>query len=76
MFDYSWIEAPCPDCGFINNVMFRQIRLEERTTCTGCHKIVQLTDEHVSVERSQREINRAIEKLKSQLKDITITIKI
>lgn len=76
MFDYSWIEAPCPDCGFINEAMFRQIRLEERIICTGCHKIIQLTDEHVSGERSQREINRAIEKLKSQLKDITITIKI
>lgn len=76
MFDYSWIEAPCPDCGFINDVMFRQIRLEERIICTGCHKTIQIIDEHVSGERSQLEINKAIERLKSNLRDMTITIKI
>lgn len=76
MFDYVWIEAPCPDCGFVNNIMFRQARLEERIICTGCHKTLHLTDEHVSVERGQREVNKAIERLKSNLKDMTIMIKI
>ena len=74
MINYSWIEAPCPDCGFVNNVMFRQIRLEEKIICTGCHRTILLTDEHVSVEKSEREINKAIEKFKSQLKELTIKI--
>jgi macrodomain Ter protein organizer (MatP/YcbG family) len=76
MFDNSWIEAPCPNCGFVNDVMFRQIRLQERIICTGCHRIIQLIDEHVSAERGEREINNAIVSLKSQLKDILIKIKI
>lgn len=76
MFDHSWIEAPCPDCGFSNDVMFRQIRLEEAIICTGCHKIIKLADEHISGERSQREIHKAIDNLKSQLNTITIEIKL
>ena len=72
MFDYSWIEAPCPNCGFVNEIMYRQIRLEEKIVCTGCHKTIQLVDEHVSSETSQRKINKAIEKIKN----VTITIKI
>jgi hypothetical protein len=72
MFDYSWIEARCPDCGFVNDIMFRQIRLEEKIICTGCHQTIQLIDEHVSSETGQREINKAVEKIKN----VKITIKI
>jgi hypothetical protein len=76
MFGYSWIEAPCPKCGFTNAIIFRQVRLQERIICTGCHRMIQLVDEHVSGERGDRQINKAIERLKSQLKDIKITIKL
>jgi hypothetical protein len=72
MFDYSWIEAPCPNCGFVNDITLRQIRLEEKIICTGCHQTIQLVDEHVSSERGQREINKAVEKIKN----VTIRIKI
>jgi hypothetical protein len=52
--------------------MFRQIRLEEKIVCTGCHQTIQLIDEHVSSETGQREINKAVEKIKN----VKITIKI
>jgi hypothetical protein len=72
MFDYSWIEAPCPNCGFVNGIMFRQIRLEEKIICTGCHQTIQLVDENVSSEIGQRKISKAIEKIKN----VRITIKV
>ena len=72
MFDYSWIEAPCPNCGFVNEIMFRQIRLQEKIICTGCHQTIPLVDEHVSSERSQTKINKAVDRIKN----VTITIKV
>ena len=38
--------------------------------------MIQLVDKYVSGERGERQINKAIERLKSQLKDIKITIKL
>jgi hypothetical protein len=76
MFDYSWIEAPCPNCGFVNDVMFRQVRLQETIICTGCHRMIRLIDEHLSAERGERELNNAIASLKGQLKNMTLKIKI
>lgn len=41
--DFEFIEVRCINCGFLNDVTRRQVRLGERIICTGCHEDVQLS---------------------------------
>ena len=70
--DNEKITMKCPSCKFANRVFVRQVRLEETVICGGCKASINLIDDKKSFQKSQKEVNEAMEKLKKSLGKITI----
>lgn len=67
IIDRSWVPVACPSCGIENDCRIQQMRFQEVIICRGCHATIHLHDEHVSMERADRKLDRAFEDLKKTL---------
>jgi len=75
--DKHKVNISCPKCNFDNIASIRQFRVEDVIICRGCKSNISLIDHKRSVEKSKREIRRALHSLMSQIERIgKINIKI
>lgn len=77
LLDASWLTAPCAACDYEIDFRWIDARLEERVWCPGCHSRVSLSDDLVTVELSDRSVERAEASLQATLDgigDITIEL--
>jgi hypothetical protein len=68
--DSYLVEIKCPKCGFYNNAFIKQFRVEDVIICRGCKSNIQLIDHEKSVEKSKREIQRALNALVKKVEKI------
>jgi hypothetical protein len=74
--DRERIYIHCPRCHFWARPFLRQIRHRETIVCGGCKANLRLDDHLGSFRKAQKQLNRALEDLEAQLKDITINIRL
>lgn len=67
MLERSFVDAPCPGCGYMLSVQLLDVRIGRQINCPNCKIAVQLVDErastHTAIEtvgRAERELQRAI----------------
>jgi hypothetical protein len=65
---YEVVECECPNCGYILEVLLKQVMAEEAVLCAGCYAEVQLVDEGGSARRAQADIDEAMADLERQLR--------
>jgi hypothetical protein len=64
---YQVVDLECPNCGFLMQVLLKQVIAEETVLCLGCLEEVQLIDEGGSVGDAQRETERVLADLARRL---------
>ncbi len=65
---YQEIQFECPNCGYVTEVLLRQVMAEETILCPGCYIEIQLVDEGGSFRRAQSEIDEAFTGLQRTLR--------
>jgi Zn finger protein HypA/HybF involved in hydrogenase expression len=65
------VEFKCPDCGFINKVNFKDVKLERRIICRGCKKTIVLIDKDSSFKQASKDIQKSLNELAKTLKEIS-----
>ena len=65
-----------PRCNFWARPFLRQVRHRETIVCGGCKANIRLDDHLGSFRKAQRQVNRALEELEAQLRNLTINIKL
>lgn len=68
--DYWQVNIPCPKCKAQNRVSLGQVEREETIRCVGCGVNIKLLDKERSVEKSTRELQRSLDKLKRTLRKL------
>ncbi|MEK7674770.1 MAG: hypothetical protein AAB676_02910 [Verrucomicrobiota bacterium] len=74
--DRERIYIHCPRCNFWARPFLRQVRHRETIVCGGCKANIRLDDHLGSFRKAQRQVNRALEELEAQLRNLTINIKL
>lgn len=74
--DRAPLHIPCPRCGYIVEVTFLQIRLEERVLCPCCKSYIKLIDSGASNEAARRDVNAGLADLENTIKDINLSFKL
>lgn len=64
---YESIEFECPNCGFVNETLVKQVVAEETVVCPGCYAEIHLVDDGGSVRRAQSDIDGALRDLEHTL---------
>lgn len=66
--DEAEIQFECPQCGFINSVRIRQVRLEDQIICDGCLETIHLRDDAASTARAVDDIQQALDSLEDTIR--------
>ena len=64
---YQTVDLQCPRCGYIIEVLLKQVMTEETVLCSGCYAEIHLRDEGGSAQRAQTKFSDALADLKRQL---------
>lgn len=65
--DRTFIDVPCPRCGYPVEVQILDIRLQSRVFCPSCKVGIQLIDEGASTDVGLRQIDSALEDLNKMI---------
>jgi hypothetical protein len=74
--DKHTIEFAYPHCGFYNYIFFIQARLRDVTICRGCKSNIQLDDHMNECRKARQSLLRALQRLESSLKELTLNIRL
>lgn len=74
--DKHAIDFPCPHCGFYNSIFFIQAQLRDVVICRGCKSNIQLDDHMNECRKARQSLRRALQRLESSLKELTVNIRL
>lgn len=74
--DRHRIYIQCPRCNFYARPFVRQVRHQDTLICAGCKASIHLIDHIGQYRKAERQIRKALERLREQLRDVNITIKL
>lgn len=64
----SWVDIPCPQCGYLEAVQMIDIKTEKLIFCHNCKTSIKLIDSEASVDVGIKKINQAFENLMNSFK--------
>ena len=67
----SWIEIPCPRCGYELEVQFMDVATQVRRWCPCCRVRIALVDEGGSVHGALADVQAAMDGLERMLKKLS-----
>lgn len=70
MFDLNkvWAEFQCPQCNYLIEVQFVDIKSEKSVFCHNCKVVINLNDSNASVHTGIDRINNALDDLNNRFK--------
>ena len=71
LVDGVWVSTACPSCGYGVDFRVLDARLDGQVWCSGCYSRLRLRDELVSVELSDRALERTLRELEDNITRIS-----
>lgn len=63
MFEQTFVDLPCPRCGYPSEVQLLDMRLESRVFCPCCKVAIQLIDDRASMRVAPQQAEDALRRL-------------
>jgi len=80
MFDLDRvpIDIECPDCGFYNQILYRDARLRDAHICRGCKQTIRLDDHMNQCRKARAQLRSSLQELEAAIAALngTLTIKL
>jgi hypothetical protein len=74
--DSQKLDFACPNCGFFNDFLFKQARLNDVIICRGCKANIRLDDNMNECRKASKAIRHALAELENTIKNMNLTIRI